>query len=262
MQQARGKPRALDGKDLFAAAVAGRLIGWHKGPLFDGAHETDTNRNLIGRIVHHLPRLFRLGRAQCERFVLAALKLEKGKVHICKQNIGFAFETLVLCQHAPVLSDHRVAAENQVGARLSRPRPGIHVGRQAARRLLQHQIAPILAFPNKLIARREIAKNRRATQSLPRAGRNGTPPVLADLDPHREIRNAKRLEDEVGSKGNFLVTDANGFGLRADRRRKPALLVKFARVGQVRLRYDAQDIALPTNHCAVEEHSVEPDWKP
>ena len=62
-------------------------------------------------------------------------------------------------QQPAVLGDQAVAAEDQVGRRLRRPRAGVGVGRDAAARLADHQVGPILALADRLVAGREVQQH-------------------------------------------------------------------------------------------------------
>ncbi len=125
-------------------------------------------------------------RAGGECVVLQPLMDQPLHVNVADGHLRIESEPLRLGQHRAVLGDQRVPGPHQIGRGLARPGPGVEIGCQTARRLLAHQVAPVVHLPQQFVAGRPVDQHRRARQRHVAAGRTHRPQVLADLDPDHQ----------------------------------------------------------------------------
>ena len=105
---------------------------------------------------------------------------------------------------------------------------------------------------DELVAGREVEDKVGTRQCQTVAGRRGSPHILADLDTEQHIvAGAEELCIRVDGDG--VAGEADLGGPQVLSRRKPALLVKLAVVGEVRLRHESQQLALLNDGRTVEQ---------
>ena len=256
MADTAGEARRLDGEDLLAVLVATVRVGRYERMLAVAAAQL---RRLAGR--HAEGEADDAGanghRGAEEGAVAAAFGGEAVEVDLRDDQGEVEAEAFRFAEHHAVLGDEAMAAVDDVGARFAGAGGSVDVSGEAAGGLRLHEVAAVGGLGEELVAGRKVAEQGGTGEGLGSARGLHGPEVFANLDAEHAVRHIGRLEEEVGAEGDFLAEEFD-FGDRGDPGRgEPALLVELARVGEVGLRDNPEDLAAGDRDGHVEEASVD-----
>ena len=162
-----------------------------------------------------------------------------------------------LLEQLAVLGDQAMPAEDQVGCRFRRPRAGIGIRGDATAGLAHHEVGPVAALADRLVARREVEQDVGPGDRLRRTRRDRHPKVFTDLDAHHDA--AVGLEEQVDPEGNPLTAEVDLPGLAAIGRAEPATLVKFLVIRDELLGDHPEDLTIRDRRAAVKQAVADRD---
>ncbi|SOZ01697.1 conserved protein of unknown function [Cupriavidus taiwanensis] len=252
----------LDVVDLHAAFVALARIGRH---VREARHVALQRQRLFQRQVEreaHDAELVHLGLVPphrvAEGHLVHALAREPLDVDIGEQQVRGVGKALGLGQQLAVLADQRLAVPGQVGGRLALAGRGVQVGRQAARRLLRHQLVPVARLADHDIRCRQVDQHRSPGQRRERRRRDRHPYVLADFGVEAEVGDVLDVEQQAGAERHLLAQQLDRIDRGVVGGAELARLVELPVVGQVGLGHHALDAPARHHHGAVEQLVLDP----
>ena len=227
---------SLHREDRRGAPAALRAVVGDEGPPWDEALRDVRIRCLHLKRYGPVSRrpFFGIGR-QPFAFLCEQLRVnDRGTV---SRSEGLAFG-----QQTPVLRDKVVSAEYHVGRRFSLAGVGVDVGADKVRRLSQDEGAAVFRFADRFVARGKVGDDSRPRERVADGRRFRHPEILAYFGGEAEIPHTGAPEEQLAAEGDLLPAEP--------RRRvflgsggKPSLFIKFAVVGEVLFRDEAEQRA-------------------
>ena len=253
--QARGQARHLGGEDLAAAhAERLRIALGDEGMRLHVAEELrlEIRRGGFAGVLRDVSGQ---GPLEAEAVLLGAQGVQALDVHVGEDGAAVAGEALGFGKQGAVLADERGAGPDEVlrgfafGAG-SVNVCGIEPGSGGA-----HEALAVFVLEEIIVAGGEVQDQLRAGHGGLRAGGNGNPQVLAELDGGERLSDAEELaraEQDLVLAGE---ADARTGGGEHPRGGEPARLVEFVVAGEVGLGDDAENAPGAQGDGAVEEPS-------
>ncbi|MCY1509157.1 hypothetical protein D9M68_434900 [compost metagenome] len=247
----------LDVVDLHAALVALARVGRH---VREARHVACQRQRLLARQVEregdHAER-FHLGPVPAHRMaegdLVHALARQAFDIDVGEQQVRVVGKALGFGQHFTVLVDQCLPVPGQVGRRLALAGRSVQVRRQAARRLLRHQLVPVARFADHDVRCRQVHQHGRAGHRGKRRRRHRHPDVFADLGMEAEERQPFDIEQQPGAERHILAQQPHAVHRGAVGRAELAPFIEFPVVRQVRLGHHALHTARGDHHRAVEQ---------
>ncbi len=144
-------------------------------------------------------------------------------------------------QQVTVFINERMSVPSQIGRRFTRAGSRVKISSHAFGGLPGAKIFPVFGFANRDIAGRKICQNGRAGHGRIRARRYRRPYILADFRMERHSLHINCFKYQVAPEWDRVAKEIHFTAKRIPTGSKLPFFVKFAVVGQVRFRGDAED---------------------
>jgi hypothetical protein len=187
-----------------------------------------------------------------------ALIRQAVEVDVGIDDVRVVAEAFRLGQQVALFVDKRLAVPGHVVGRFAAAGRGVQVGREAARRLLAHELVPIPALAHHDVRGRQVDQHRGAGHRGERGRRNRHPDVFADLDVEAEQRQVFDLEQQRWAEGHDRAEQVDLVASCAIRDTELPGFVKLAIIRQETLGHHAQHPAIRDHGGAIEELVVDP----